>query len=116
MSKKRSSALLLYDIYQSVEKIETLTRDISFDQLMTDEKTKDAILRNLQVIGEASKNLPESIIAKHPEVDWGGLAGVRDIVTHRYFRVDWHLLWISIKEELPLLQKQIRVLVQEEKD
>ena len=91
MSEKRSSALLLYDIFQSVEKIEAFTRGISFDQLMLDERTKDAILRNLQVIGEASKNLPESLIADHPEVDWSGLAGVRDIVTHRYFRVDPHI-------------------------
>ena len=103
MSEKRSSSLLLFDIYQSVEKIEVFTRDSSFDQLMTDERTKDAILRNLQVIGEASKNLPESLMTDHPEVDWSGLAG-RDIVTHRYFRVDWNLLWISIREELPVLK------------
>jgi uncharacterized protein with HEPN domain len=56
MSEKRSSSLLLFDIDQSVEKIRTFTRDISFDQLMADERTKDAILRNLQVIGEESKN------------------------------------------------------------
>ena len=114
MSEKRSSALLLYDIFQSVEKIEAFTRGISFDQLMLDERTKDAILRNLQVIGEASKNLPESLIADHPEVDWSGLAGVRDIVTHRYFRVDWHLLWTSIHEELPVLKDQVRDLMKEE--
>jgi uncharacterized protein with HEPN domain len=111
MSEKRSSSLLVYDIYQSIEKIEEFIRGISFDQLMGDERTKDAILRNLQVIGEASKNLPESLIADHPEVDWSGLAGVRDIVTHRYFRVDWHLLWISIHEELPVLKNQIRNLM-----
>ena len=58
MSEKRSSSLLLFDIYQSIEKIEDFTRGISFDQLLADERTKDAILRNLQVIGEASKNLP----------------------------------------------------------
>jgi len=110
MSEKRSSSLLVYDIYQSIEKIEEFIRGISFDQLMGDERTKDAILRNLQVIGEASKNLPESLIADHPEVDWGGLAGVRDIVTHRYFRVDWHLLWTSIHEELPVLKNQIQNL------
>jgi len=114
MSEKRSSNLLLFDIFQSVEKIEKFSRGISFDQLMTDERTKDAILRNLQVIGEASKNLPESLIADHPEVDWSGLAGVRDIVTHRYFRVDWHLLWISIQEELPVLKSQVHKLIKEE--
>lgn len=53
------------------------------------------------MIGEASKNLPDSMVFRHPEVDWSGLAGVRNIVTHRYFRVDWHLLWISIRDELP---------------
>ena len=72
MSEKRSSSLLVYDIYQSIEKIEVFIRGISFDQLMGDERTKDAILRNLQVIGEASKNLPESLIAEHPEVDSRG--------------------------------------------
>jgi uncharacterized protein with HEPN domain len=113
MSEKRSSSLFLYDIYQSVEKIEEFTLGISFDQLMNDERTKDAILRNLQVIGEASKNIDASLIAVHPEVDWSGLAGIRDIVTHRYFRVDWHLLWNSIHEELPLLKKQIRNLMKD---
>jgi uncharacterized protein with HEPN domain len=116
MSEKRSYSLLLYDIYQSVEKIEEFTRDISFEQLMADERTKDAILRNLQVIGEASKNLPESLITNHPEVDWSGLAGVRDIVTHRYFRVDWHLLWTSVHEELPVLKKQVRNLMNDEQE
>ncbi len=116
MSEKRSSSLLLYDIFQSVEKIEAFTRDISFDQLMADERTKDAILRNLQVLGEASKNLPDSLIAKHPEVDWSGLPGVRDIVTHRYFRVDWHLLWTSIHAELPALKGQIRDLMNEDSE
>jgi uncharacterized protein with HEPN domain len=116
MSEKRSSSLLLYDIYQSVEKIEEFTRDISFEQLMADERTKDAILRNLQVIGEASKNLPESLITNHPEVDWSGLAGVRDIVTHRYFRVDWNLLWTSVHEELPVLKKQVRNLMNDEQE
>jgi uncharacterized protein with HEPN domain len=111
MSEKRSSSLLLFDIYQSVEKIEEFTRGISFDQLLADERTKDPILRNLQVIGEASKNLPETLIADHPEVDWSGLAGVRDIVTHRYFRVDWHLPWTSVHEELPVLKNQIRNLM-----
>jgi uncharacterized protein with HEPN domain len=102
---------LLYDIHQSIEKIETFCQGISLEQLMADERTKDAILRNLQVLGEASKNLPESLIADHPEVDWSGLAGVRDIVTHRYFRVGWHLLWTSVHEELPVLKIQIRKLM-----
>jgi uncharacterized protein with HEPN domain len=82
---------------------------------MADERAQDAILWNIQVIGETTKNLPNPLIAHHPEVDWSGLAGIRDIVTHRYFRVDWHLTWTSIREELPVLKNQIRKLMEEEK-
>jgi uncharacterized protein with HEPN domain len=114
MSEKRSSPLLLYDILRSIEKIQTFCSNLTFEQLMSDERTRDAILRNVQIIGEASKNLPAAFIADHPEVDWSGLAGVRDIVTHRYFRVDWSLLWISIQEELPLLREQIQALRKKE--
>jgi len=114
MPEKRTAALLLYDISQAIEKIETFCTGFSFEELMEDERTKDAILRNIQIIGEASKNLPPELIAGHPEVDWSGLAGVRDIVTHRYFRVDWHLLWTSIHDELPVLKDQIRKLIKEE--
>lgn len=80
---------------------------------MEDEKTRDAVLRNLQVIGDAAKNIPESFILQHPGVDWSGIAGMRDIITHRYFHVDWHLLWTSIREELPVLKARIRELMKE---
>ncbi len=110
MSEKRSQSLLLFDIAQSIEKIGEFTRNLTFDQLMDDEKTRDAILRNLQVIGDAAKNLPEDLTRNHPEIDWSGISGMRDIITHRYFRVDWHLIWKSIQEELPALGAQIQKL------
>ena len=82
---------------------------------MEDQRTQDAILRNIQIIGEASKELcPRNSLPATPEVDWSGLDGVRDIVTHRYFRVDWNLLWTSIHEELPVLKDQIGKLMKEE--
>ena len=75
---------------------------------MLDERTKDAILRNIQIIGEASKHIPAQLVSSTPDIDWSGISGMRDIITHRYFRVDWHLLWTSIHEELPLLKSQIQ--------
>ncbi len=113
MSEKRPAPLLFYDILESINKVENYTRTISFDELMRDERTKDAILRNIQIIGDASKNIPESIIWMHPEVDWSGVAGMRDIITHRYFRVDWHLIWESIHDELPPFKVHILNLVKE---
>jgi uncharacterized protein with HEPN domain len=110
MSEKRPTSLLLYDILESINKIENYTRDVTFEQLMQDERTKDAILRNIQIIGEASKHIPDQLVMKYPDIDWSGISGMRDIITHRYFRVDWHLLWTSIHEELPLLKSQVQKL------
>ena len=107
MSERRSDSLLLYDMLQSMEKIEEYTHALSLEQLLRDERTKDAVLRNIQVIGDASKDLPAGFIAKHPDIDWSGIAGMRNIITHRYFHVDWNLEWISIHEELPVLKVQI---------
>jgi uncharacterized protein with HEPN domain len=113
MSEKRPVSLLLFDILESIQKIEMYTRDMTFDQLMEDERTKDAIVRNIQIIGEASKHIPEDLVTTHPEVDWKGITGMRNIITHRYFRIDWHLLWTSIREELPPLKGQIQSLLAE---
>jgi uncharacterized protein with HEPN domain len=114
MSEKRPDALLLFDILESIDKIEKYTREITFEQLIQDERTKDAILRNIQIIGEASKHIPEQLLTTHPDIDWSGVAGMRDIITHRYFRVDWNLLWTSIQEELPVLKAQITSLVRDQ--
>lgn len=114
MPKKLSVQLLLFDISTALEKIETFCSGISFEQLMADERTKYAVLWNIQIIGEASKNLPASYISSHPGVDWRGLAGIRDIITHRYFRVDWKLIWKSITDELPVLKLQIQRLLKED--
>jgi len=111
MSEKRPASLLLYDILESIDKIEHYTRDVTFEHLMQDERTKDAILRNIQIIGEASKHIPDEIVMKYPDIDWSGISGMRDIITHRYFRVDWHLLWTSIRDELPLLKSQVQKLI-----
>jgi len=107
MSEKRSNDLLIYDILRAIEKIEEYTHNISLEELLHDERTRDAILRNIQVIGDASKNLPAEFIEKHPDIDWRGIAGMRNIITHRYFHVDWYLVWTSIQEELPHLKEQL---------
>jgi uncharacterized protein with HEPN domain len=113
MNEKRpvSVSLLLFDIFESIEKIENYTRDVTFEQLMLDERTKDVILRNIQIIGEASKHIPDWLASSSPDVDWSGISSMQDIITHRYFRVDWNLLWTSIHDELPVLKSQIRKMV-----
>ena len=79
MSEKRPASLLLFDILESINKIENYTLDITFEQLMHDERTKDAILRNIQIIGEASKHIPAQLVSTTPDIDWSGISGM-----HRY--------------------------------
>ncbi|MBM4324677.1 MAG: DUF86 domain-containing protein [Deltaproteobacteria bacterium] len=73
----------------------------------------DAVVRNLEIIGEAIKKLPEDIRLKYPEVEWKKIAGLRDILIHEYFGVDHEIIWDIIQNKLPLLKEQIRQMLGE---
>ena len=75
---------------------------------LADEKTYDAVLRNLEIIGEAAKHLPDEIRAKTPEIDWRKVAGFRDIVAHAYFGIDNRILWDIIENKIPELLRAIQ--------
>jgi uncharacterized protein with HEPN domain len=77
-------------------------------ELRTDRRTRDAVLHNLFVLGEAAKAVPQDFREKHPEVDWRGIAGLRDIIGHEYFGVDDEILWDVVQTELPDLVEQLR--------
>lgn len=75
---------------------------------------QDAIIRRLEIIGEAVKNLPSSFKTKHPDIPWKQIAGMRDILIHEYFDVDLALTWKVVKQELPLIKKKLSVIVSSE--
>ena len=74
--------------------------------------TIDAVVRNLMIIGEAAKNIPEEIKSKNPKIAWSEAVGMRNKVTHEYFGVDEDILWKTIKEDLPVFKKQILKLLE----
>jgi len=113
MSERRSPDLFLLDMAVAAEKILDYSSGISFEELSCDELRKDAILRNIQVLGDAAKSLPPKFKSVHQEIDWKGISGLRDIITHQYFRVDWSLIWTAIGADLPLLASQLRQLVEQ---
>lgn len=104
---KRESELYLQDILISIQRIEEYTKGLSSKDFEADWKTVDAVVRNLEIIGEAAKNMPEEIIEKYPEIPWSSMVSMRNKVIHEYFGVDVEILWKTTKEDLPLLKEEI---------
>ncbi len=104
---------LLYvdDIIASAEKIKRLLQGRTFDEFIADEAVFDAVLFNLQVIGEAAKNLPEIARASLPEVDWSGPARLRDFIAHHYFSVDARIVWDAAANHVPKILTAARLLL-----
>ena len=84
----RSMRLYLEDILTSCAKVKRYTQGMTFEDFQSDERTYDAVVRNLQIVGEAVKNIPQEMRAKYPEVEWRKIAGLRDILAHAYFRIE----------------------------
>jgi len=107
----RDYKVYLDDILQAIAKIRQYTAGLSPAALAADAKTFDAVVRNLEVIGEAAKTVPEAIRSEHPEVDWKKTVGLRNILIHQYFGVDPELIWDIIQNKLPALEKQIQAMM-----
>ena len=95
------------DILEAIGKIERYTYGFDFDAWQNDEKTIDAVIRNLEIIGEASSHLPIEIQEQYEDVPWGMMKGIRNILAHEYFGVDLEILWKTIKQDLPNLKKRL---------
>jgi uncharacterized protein with HEPN domain len=101
---KRNVKIYIKDIIEYMERAEEYVKDLKFEQFAEDKKTYDAVLRCIEVIGEATKNIPNEIRNKYPEIPWRDMAGMRDKVIHSYFTVDISAVWLVVKEEIPKLK------------
>ncbi|MCH8879246.1 MAG: DUF86 domain-containing protein [Planctomycetes bacterium] len=108
----RDYKVYLEDILEAIGKIRTYTADMSMDSFSADNKTLDAVLRNLEVIGEAAKCIPDEVRSQHEQVEWKKIAGLRDILIHQYFGIDSEIIWDVVRNKLPELERQIRDAVQ----
>jgi len=105
---KRSAKLYITDIVDSIRKIELYTKDLTFDKFAKDDKTVDAVIRNLFVIGEAVKNIPKEIKDEYKDIPWVKIAGMRNRIVHEYFGLSESILWKTIEDDIPEFKKQIR--------
>jgi uncharacterized protein with HEPN domain len=103
MFRKRRDKEYLADAVEAVQRIVAYTRELTYEEFPSDRKTQDAVLRNLQVMGEAVKRLSAPLKQGHPHLPWKQMAGMRDKVVHDYFGINYDIVWALAKEELPEL-------------
>lgn len=106
----RDVTLYLEDIVNAIHKIEKYTRGVSFNRFKKEEKTIDAVIRNLEIIGEAVKHIPKEVKEKYPNIPWKEIIGMRNKVIHEYFGIDVDILWDTIKEDICNLKRKIKYI------
>jgi len=112
---QRDHRVYLNDMLAAISKIERYVGDLLFEEFTQDEMRIDAVVRNLEVIGEAAKHMPEWVRRKYPSIEWKKISGLRDILIHEYFGVDLDILWDIVKNEIPDLKRGMRKMLESEK-
>ncbi len=109
----RNPELYLKDILESIDLIEQFVIGMELDDFKKDIKTSDAVIKRFENIGEATKNISDEIRAKHPEIPWKEMAGMRDKLVHFYFGVKHELVWTAIKNRIPAMKPLIASILKE---
>lgn len=104
----KSHKVYLDDILKSIDRIEHYTQGMSYKEFSKTSLVSDAVVRNLEIIGEAVKNLPIEIKRRYPDIEWKKIAGLRDILIHEYFGINLQIVWDVVVNKLPELKGSIK--------
>lgn len=110
---KREVSLYVSDILEYMEKAEKFVADLTFDEFIADEKTSYAVVRCLEIVGEATKNVPKTLRNEYTAIPWKEMAGMRDVISHIYFGVNMKKVWKAVKEDIPAIKPMIAKVLED---
>ena len=117
---KRSYLLYLEDILDAMSKIMIYSEGIGYDDFVENTMLNEAVIRNLEIIGEASKNMPQNLRKQYPDISWKSMIGLRNIMIHEYFGVDltivWQIVTKNIPETKPMIEEMVKQIEMTEND
>lgn len=111
---KRTDREFLSDIREAIHRVIAYVTGMTYEAFVADTKTQDAVIRNLEILGEATKNLSEQLRTKYPSIPWKSMAGARDRLVHHYFGVNLDIVWQIVTIELPQVASQLQIIEEDE--
>lgn len=105
--KERDHGSCIEDIIEHMNYAEEFIKNLTFEEFVNDKKTVLSVTKCIEVVGEATKHIPDSIREKYPEIPWNDLAGIRDRLVHGYFRVNLEIVWMTVTQEFPELRPKM---------
>lgn len=108
---EKDPKIFLKHILESAKAVEKYTEKISKEKFAKDTEKQDAVIRRVEIIGEAARNIPAKFKEKHREIEWREIIGMRDKLIHEYFGVSLNVVWDTVKNDIPKLKKQIKELL-----
>lgn len=110
----RSTREYVQHILDEIQFLQSHTSTITKDDFFQDAVLQRAVVRSIEIIGEAIKHIPEDIRKKYPEIAWKPIAAMRDLLIHAYFGIDYHIVWDVLITRIPVLEQQMRHIIQAE--
>ena len=108
---KRDDTVYLHHILDAIESIENYTKGMSENEFLSNSMTHDAVVRQIEIIGEAARNVSDQFQNKYPKLPWAKMIGIRNKIIHEYFNVNYAIVWDTVKDDLPSLKKTIKKLL-----
>ncbi len=110
---RRGDKELLLDILEACERIESYTQGLNYEDFLNNIEKQDAVIRNIEIIGEASKNISNDLKNRYRSVEWRKISGMRNKLIHEYFGIDVEIVWLVVKEEIPTLKRTVMKILEE---